>query len=65
MSSIFCEKDGIIKLQYQYHSAERTDHMKTIAAVITAIISAVLGLLAGLELIRLLTAPKNRYISVD
>lgn len=39
--------------------------MKTIAAVITAIISAVLGLLAGLELIRLLTAPKSRYINVD
>ena len=39
--------------------------MKTIAAVFTAIISAALGLLAGLELIRLLTAPKPRYFTID
>lgn len=39
--------------------------MKTIAAVVTAILSTALGLLAGLELIRLLTAPKPRYITID
>lgn len=39
--------------------------MKTIAAVFTAIISTALGLLAGLELIRLLNAPKKRYITID
>lgn len=39
--------------------------MKTIFAVITAVFSTALGLFAGLELIRLLMAPKNRYISVD
>ena len=49
----------------KYDSAERTDHMKTFAAVLTAVFSTALGLLAGLELIRLLMAPKSRYISID
>ena len=39
--------------------------MKTIAAVVTAIISTALGLMAGLKLIRLLTAPKPSYITID
>ena len=41
--------------------------MKTFAAVLTAVFSTalVIGLLAGLELIRLLMAPKSRYISID
>ena len=39
--------------------------MKTIAAIITAVLSTAFGLFAGLELILLLMAKKPRYISVD